>query len=735
MAIAKLSIDLEARLTKLESGLKQATSMAGQSASKMQSAFKGVALTFTGLAGALSLAGIKSAFDRYVEGAASMQKLAVITGTTTEKISALNSVARLSGTDVGQLESGMVRLSAALSKAGEEGKGTEKAFSALGLDSQKLIGMGTAEALQEVAKAFYTVEEGSSKTALAVSLFGKAGAELIPFLNELATSGDLAAKVTNEQGQAAKEYEQSLRKLDAAKSAVSKTISAELVPVASVFLKTLAELITKSNDVNGAVKSLASDGSIQSWARGGALAVANLIDSFQLAKKIAIEVGSAFEVVGRTIYSIGTIAGIAFGGGSLKEKAGAIGAMREENRKIMEGIERRLEENRKPATLFSEKLQSAFGRSSTDRFLSGKAALNAIEHPTKRKISFVGDGGESSSGKVGRGRAGKELDDGSQLLQQLRDRIQATQNLTEVEKLEAAIADGKYKGATAANLEIARGYAQTLDNISAFREESEAASEEMRKQDDARKKSLEDFQRIFDATRTPAEALNIEVERLMTLLDSGVLGEGAAGLELFGRAAQQAGKRMQELDDNMEETVNRSNSFAKSAAKNIQSAFADFLFDPFEKGTKGMLKSFGETVRRMIANAASAEIGKMLFGDLGGKGGLGGIVGKGLDWLTGDSSGKIDIGGMFSKGFDWLKGLLPSFAIGTDFVPRDMVAQIHKGERIVPAAENRQLGSSGHSVSVIINMGGNGNSADVRRAGGAVAREVLGALSTSRRYA
>ena len=41
MAIAKLSIDLEARLTKLESGLKQATSMAEQSASKMQSAFKG----------------------------------------------------------------------------------------------------------------------------------------------------------------------------------------------------------------------------------------------------------------------------------------------------------------------------------------------------------------------------------------------------------------------------------------------------------------------------------------------------------------------------------------------------------------------------------------------------------------------------------------------------------------------------------------------------------------------
>ena len=53
---------------------------------------------------------------------------------------------------------------------------------------------------------------------------------------------------------------------------------------------------------------------------------------------------------------------------------------------------------------------------------------------------------------------------------------------------------------------------------------------------------------------------------------------------------------------------------SRQAARNIQDAFAEFLFDPFEDGVKGMLRSFLDAIRRMVANKAASQ----LFGFLGG---------------------------------------------------------------------------------------------------------------------
>ncbi|MBV6687359.1 hypothetical protein KV692_05555 [Xanthomonas euvesicatoria pv. physalidis] len=52
--------------------------------------------------------------------------------------------------------------------------------------------------------------------------------------------------------------------------------------------------------------------------------------------------------------------------------------------------------------------------------------------------------------------------------------------------------------------------------------------------------------------------------------------------------------------------------FGLEAARSMQGAFSDFLFDPFEEGLGGMTKGFAKTIQRMLADLASSQLLKAL---------------------------------------------------------------------------------------------------------------------------
>lgn len=100
-----------------------------------------------------------------------------------------------------------------------------------------------------------------------------------------------------------------------------------------------------------------------------------------------------------------------------------------------------------------------------------------------------------------------------------------------------------------------------------------------------------------------------------------------------------------DLLDESERAFSDMSVYADQAARNMQDAFADFLFDPFQDGLKGMLKGFLDVTRRMVAERAAAQIfGSKSSGGLG----FGDFIGAALDGLFGGAKAAAG-GGLISE--------------------------------------------------------------------------------------
>ncbi|WP_223482377.1 hypothetical protein [Stenotrophomonas sp. OVS01A] len=72
------------------------------------------------------------------------------------------------------------------------------------------------------------------------------------------------------------------------------------------------------------------------------------------------------------------------------------------------------------------------------------------------------------------------------------------------------------------------------------------------------------------------------------------------------------GDGLQDLASKTQEANSQMSVFADQAARNMQDAFADFLFDPFSEGVGGMVQGFAKALQKMAAQAAASQIFKMI---------------------------------------------------------------------------------------------------------------------------
>lgn len=245
-----------------ESGLKKAQSSLGN--------FGGIAKT-AGLAAAAGMAAATTALGYAVKGAIdaadAMNDAAQKFGLPVAELSRLKYAAEMSGSSLEGLGTGVQKLSKNMADvASGGGKAASAAFERLGVSVRNADGTlrGSSDVLSDVADKFDDMQDGAGKTATAMALFGKSGADLIPMLNEgrdglqaLKDEADaLGIVIDQKTATAADAFNDNLQRLQMTGQGVTTQIAARLLPTLQTLSGQLVGAAKNASIMDGVAKVL-----------------------------------------------------------------------------------------------------------------------------------------------------------------------------------------------------------------------------------------------------------------------------------------------------------------------------------------------------------------------------------------------------------------------------------------------------------------------------------------------
>lgn len=198
----------------------------------------GIALSARALAGWIQSA---------ITAADETNKLAQKIGVSVTEIAGMQLAFKQGGVDVEGFQKAMSKLSVGVMDG-------NKALVAMGIQTRGTDGalLSTREIVGQVADKFATYEDGVAKTALAIELFGKSGADLIPILNAGGASLDeydqiakkLGLTISSETAASAEKFNDTMELVGMASKGVATQIAARLLPtlenLSGVFLETVS---------------------------------------------------------------------------------------------------------------------------------------------------------------------------------------------------------------------------------------------------------------------------------------------------------------------------------------------------------------------------------------------------------------------------------------------------------------------------------------------------------------
>lgn len=594
MALAVLSIDLEARLAKFEQGLDKAARLAEKNADRQRAAWARVGASVTGvaaaLAGAFAGVGLTALVRGQVDALDALNDSADATGASIENLSALEDIGKRVGTQFDTITSILVKFNGVLADA-KPGSAQAEALKAIGLSAAELRKLDPAEALRVTAVALAGFADDGDKARLVQQLFGKSVREAAPFLKDLAEQGQLSAKATAEQAAEAEKFNKQLAGFYANASEAGRAITTQLLP-----------------SVNGLLQEA----------------------------RIGIEVFGGFWAAVKGV-------GLSNPFMDMNDRVDQLAQLRARLSKLQaEAADPPVLFNRQANTSQQDKVKAEI--ESVEKLLTYQRRLQALTLPT---ASYSNEGRPPSEPlkRVGTTTTtppkAAQISEASQALaryvEQQQRELLAGVELTEQQKALNLLRDLGSTGQIPQVRALVLGLAAQTDELKRQEDIEKGIAAYLQQQAAARQQidaAIDTF-----AGRTADALKRAQTDRLEQRL--------AAGEQFSPQELERIVKGIAGLGEASEQTFAKMDEFAQQAARNIQ----DSLGQSIKSVLKGDFDSIGELWANLLidmaSQAAAARIGKELFGEFLSGGSLGGLLGgiAGFIGIPGFADGGDHTGG------------------------------------------------------------------------------------------
>jgi phage-related protein len=212
------------------------------------------------LAPVATVGGLAALVGKTIEAGDKFNDLSQRTGVSVESLAKFNKAAATSGTDIDAVAKGLNKLNRGMFEAATTGKGkAADALNFLGISAKDAAGniKSADQATLEIADKFSKIQDPAAKAALAADLFGKAGVEMIPMLNEGGKAIEsLSVKMTTAFAEKADQYSDKLAVLGGKVGGLAAGLTMALLPALELVVDGITAVVDVIGKLPGPIQTI-----------------------------------------------------------------------------------------------------------------------------------------------------------------------------------------------------------------------------------------------------------------------------------------------------------------------------------------------------------------------------------------------------------------------------------------------------------------------------------------------